>query len=113
MLHGKLLGTAVKALADFGRLWGVFMVIFGGLLLLGGLIGGAFNLITLLGAAIMLIGIRAFRKYRDVREAFSELRRGRGSEKPISDKTMRFTFEEDSFFAWESHPAPAAIATML
>ncbi len=101
MLHGKLLGPAAKALVGFGRLWGVFMAIFGGLLLLGGLIGGAFNLITVLGAAILLIGVRAFRKYRDVRETFSDLRRGRDSEKSISDKPMWFTFEEDRFFAWE------------
>ena len=101
MLHGKLLGSASKALAGFERLWGALMAIFGGLLLLGGLIGGVFNLITVLGAAILLIGIRAFRKYRNVREAFSNVRRGRGLEKSISDKPMRFIFEEDGFSVWE------------
>ena len=101
MLHGKLLGPTSKALAGFGRLWGALMAIFGGLLLLGGLIGGVFNLITVLGAAILLIGVRAFRKYRHVRDALSDTRRGSGLEEAIPDKPMRFTFDDDGFSAWE------------
>ena len=55
-LHGRVLGGAVRATFGFQRAWGVFMMAFGGLLILLGLLGGLVNLITLIGAAALLAG---------------------------------------------------------
>ena len=53
-LHGRVLGGAVRATFGFQRAWGVFMMAFGGLLILLGLLGGLVSLITLIGAAALM-----------------------------------------------------------
>ena len=40
-LHGRVLGGAVRATFGFQRAWGVFMMAFGGLLILLGLLASA------------------------------------------------------------------------
>lgn len=99
-LHGRVLGGAVRATFGFQRAWGVFMMAFGGLLILLGLLGGLVNLITLIGAAALLAGVRTFRR-KDAREGLADRRMEQHFRSNIQDKPMRFTFEDDGFSVWE------------
>ena len=103
-LHGKVLGGAVRATFGFQKAWSVFMMVFGGLLILLGLLGGLINLITLLGAATLFIGVRTFHK-KEVRAGLSNRKMEQDFQASVPDKPIRFAFDEDGFSVWESSGA--------
>ena len=99
-LHGKVLGGAVQATVGFQKAWGVFMMAFGGLLVLLGLLGGLINLITLIGVVTLFVGVQTFRR-KDARAGLTNRKVEQTFQASVPDKPMRFTFEEDGFSAWE------------
>ena len=99
-LYGNVLGGTVRATFAFQKAWGVFMMAFGGLILLLGLLSGLINLITLIGAVTLFVGFQTFRR-KDARAGLDNRKMEQTFQASVPDKPMRFTFDDDGFSVWE------------
>ena len=99
-LHGKVVGGIMRGLWGFQRALGLFFAVFGGALAGLSLLSGRPNLLTAMGAVMLYLGIRRFRK-KEAAEGVKSRAFQQAFQENVTDNPMRFTFEEDGFYIWE------------
>ncbi len=99
-LHGKVLGTGVRAAAGLQRLWGLGTAVLGAALCLAGALGGLFNLLTLLGVLCLLYGVPALRQ-KDPRAFLASRRAEAALRAEYPDRRLRLSFDGEGFSLWE------------